>query len=154
MGAVMNAGRTVLFVAALLAAASAGAAQLPASAEKWDASPVAWSFRDGAVDCSSAGGFAMYLDAPRAARVEVSAMLTPAAAGTNGWATLGVALFDDERNYWHLALVQAPPGADGKPGAHFFELCESRKGTWLAQLNDRLKMEHSEQHGTWNYGQS
>ena len=146
--------KAIAFAATLLAAASACAAQLSASAEKWDANPVAWSFHDGEVECSSLGGFAMYLDAPRAARVEVAATLTPAVAGTNGWATLGVSIFDDERNFWHLALVQAPPSADGKPGAHYFELCESRKGTWLAQLNDRLKMEHSEQHGSWNYGQS
>ena len=74
----MNASRTIAFAATLLAAASACAAQLPASAGKWDANPVAWSFRDGAVDSSSVGGFAIYLDAPRAARVEVSATLTPA----------------------------------------------------------------------------
>ena len=151
---VMNACRANVFAMTLIAAVSACAAHLPTAAEKWDANPVAWLFRDGTVDCSSVGGFAMYIGAPRSARVEVSATLTPAVAGTNGWATLGVALFDDERNFWHLALVQAPPGADGKPGAHCFELCESRDGTWLAQFGDKLKMERSEQHGSWSYGQS
>ena len=95
----MAANLSMAFAAALLACGSACAARLPASAEKWDASPVAWSFRDGAAECSAAGGFATYIGAPRAAKVEVSAEITPAAAGTNGWATLGVALFDDGQNF-------------------------------------------------------
>ena len=118
----------MVFAAMLLACAPACAAQLPASVEKWNANPVAWSFRDGEAESFSLGGFATYLGAPRSAKVRVSASLTPAIAGTNGWATLGVALVDDDRNFWHLALVQAPPNADGRPGARFFELCESRNG--------------------------
>ena len=146
--------KAMSFAVALLAAASAFAAHLRTSAEMWDANPVAWTFRDDSAECFSLGGFAVCTNASRAARVETTATLTPVSAGTNGWATLGVALFDDERNYWHLAMVQAPPSADGKPGNHFFELCESRNGLWLSQSADRLKMERSEQHGSWSYGRS
>ena len=121
-------------------AAAACAAPLSVSFEKWDANPLAWTFRDNAVSCKS-GGLATYEAAPRAAKVKVSATVTPASAGTNGWATLGIALVDDERNYWHLALVQAPPDDKWNPGGHFFELCESRDGTWLAQISDKLKQE-------------
>ena len=150
----MRANQAMAFAVWLLVCASACSAQLSASAEKWNASPIAWSFRDGAAECSSLGGFATYLGASRAGKVKVSASLTPAIAGTNGWATLGVALVDNSRDYWHLALVQAPPNADGKPGARFFELCESRDGIWLAQASDSLKIERSEQHGSWSYGQT
>ncbi len=146
--------RAIAFGVLLLAGAFTPAAQATTSAEKWDANPVAWSFRDGAVECSSMGGFATYLAAPRAEKVKVSATVAPAVTGTNGWATLGVALIDDVRNFWHLALVQAPPNADGKPGSRFFELCESRDGTWLAQNADHLKVERSERHGTWKYGET
>ena len=144
----------LLALSCALASAVACAAPLSASFEKWDANPLAWSFRDNAVSCRSGGGLAVYEAAPRAAKVKVSATITPASAGTNGWATLGVALVDDERNYWHLALVQAPPDDKWNPGGHFFELCESRDGAWLAQITDKLKQERFEQHGSWSYGQT
>ncbi|MBQ6337630.1 MAG: hypothetical protein IJI36_00670 [Kiritimatiellae bacterium] len=144
----------LLALSCALAGAVACAASLSVSFEKWDANPLAWSFRDNAVSCRSGGGLAVYEAAPRAAKVKVSAMVTPASAGTNGWATLGVALVDDERNYWHLALVQAPPDDKWNPGGHFFELCESRDGSWLAQITDKLKQERFEQHGSWSYGQT
>ena len=143
----------LLALSCALAGAVACAASLSVSFEKWDANPLAWSFRDNAVSCKS-GGLATYEAAPRAAKVKVSATITPASAGTNGWATLGVALVDDERNYWHLALVQAPPDDKWNPGGHFFALCESRDGSWLAQITDKLKQERFEQHGSWSYGQT
>ena len=143
-----------LVLSCAVAAAAACAAPLSASFEKWDANPLAWSFRDNEAACKSGGGLAVYEVAPRAAKVKVSATITPASAGTNGWATLGVALVDDERNYWHLALVQAPPDDKWNPGGHFFELCEMRDGAWLAQITDKLKQERSEQHGSWRYGET
>ena len=142
-----------LVLSCALAGAVACAAPLTVSFEKWDANPIAWTFRDNAVSCKS-GGLATYEAAPRAAKVKVSATITPASAGTNGWATLGVALVDDERNYWHLAFVQAPPDDKWNPGGHFFELCEMRDGAWLAQITDKLKQERFEQHGSWSYGQT
>ena len=146
--------KQLLALAGTLAGAVACAAPLSASFEKWDANPLAWSFRDNAISCRSGGGLAVYEAAPRAAKVKVSAIITPASAGTNGWATLGVALVDDDRNYWHLALVQAPPDDKWNPGGHFFELCEMRDGAWLAQITDKLKLERSEQHGSWRYGET
>ena len=146
--------QTIAFAAVLLVDTFAFAAPFPVSVEKWDANPVVWSFRDDVVECSALGGFATYLGAPRAAKVTVSATVMPVVAGTNGWATLGIALIDDDRNYWHLALVQAPPNENPNQGKHFFELCESRDGTWLAQNHDHLKVERSERHGTWRYGET
>lgn len=145
--------KQLLVLSCALAGAVVCAAPLPVSFEKWDANPIAWTFRDNAVSCKS-GGLATYEAAPRAAKVKVSATVTPASAGTNGWATLGVALVDDERNYWHLALVQAPPDDKWNPRGHFFELCEMRDGAWLAQITDKLKQERSEQHGSWRYGET
>ena len=122
------------------------------SIQNWDANPVAWSFRDGVVECSPLGGFAMYVGTPHAAKVSISATVTPHVAGTNGWATLGVAIVDDDRNFWHLALVQAPPDEKQNQGKHFFELCEARDGAWLAQHSDHLKLERNTRHGAWEYG--
>jgi len=121
--------------------------------KEWRANPVAWSFNGNSASCRSMGGLATYDGAPRSAKVKVSAEITPLSTGTNGWATLGVAFLDDDRNYWHLAFVQAPPDDKRATSGRFFELCESRNGRWLAQSEDKLKIEHSEQHGSWRYNE-
>ncbi len=130
---------------------SACAAALPVSGDNWDANPISWSFGEGKMQCRSASGFAFRRDVVRSAKVSMSADVTPLCAGTNGWATLGVSIYDDSRNYWHLALVQ-PPG-DSKAG-RFFELCESRNGTWLSQAADKLRLERNEGGGSWQYGKT
>ena len=131
--------------------AIAVAAPLSSSSEKWDACPVAWNFLDGTISSGERGEFAISLESQRAANVEFSALLTPVSSCTDGWATLGVAIVDDERNYWHLAFVQSP----AKQGAgRFFELSESRDGMWNAQLTDKLKCERNEGKGTWRYGET
>ena len=55
---------------------------------------------------------------------------------------------DDENNFWHLAIIQSPPGAGA---VRSFELAEMRHGHWLAHLG--LKQE--EDAGTrqaWEFG--
>ena len=46
----------LLVLSCVLAGAVACAAPLSVSFEKWDANPLAWSFRDNAVSCRSGGG--------------------------------------------------------------------------------------------------
>ena len=140
-----------LFSCAVVSLAAAVAAPLSTSIEKWDANPVAWAFRDGTVECGSYGGFAISLESPRASKAEISAKIAPASAGTNCWSTLGVALVDDERNYWHLALVQAPPENGGK---RFFELAEEHDGRWNAHFDDKLRRELHEDHGAWRFDET
>ncbi len=45
------------------------------------------------------------------------------------------------------------PPSDSKAG-RFFELCESRNGTWLSQTADELKLERDEVRGSWQYGKT
>ena len=58
----------------------------------------------------------------------VSAHVTPQVCTNADWSTIGVAIFADQRNFWHLALVKHPdvafapsgpyvlkPGADYRP---------------------------------------
>ena len=126
--------------------------QLPCSVEKWDANPLAWTF-DAAmrtVRPSGLDGLAIF-DAPRSARVRISAKVTPEQAGTNSWATFGVALVDDDHNYWHAALVKAPPENGGR---HFFELTEMRAGCWLAQHADKLAVTRQRQTAQWSFGET
>ena len=107
----------------LVVGLAVSAASLPCSRAGWACNPFAWKF-DAAARTVRVGGFpdsfAIHEATPCSARVQVTARVTPERTGTNGWSTLGVALVDDDRNFWHVALVQAPPGEAG--GRRFFEL--------------------------------
>ena len=135
----------------LIVGLTVSAAPLPCSRADWAYNPLAWTFDD-AAQTVRAGGFpgrfAVHEATPRSARVRISARVTPeGTVGTNEWSTLGVALVDDDRNFWHVALVQAPQGVAG--GRRFFELAEMRDGVWLAQHVDRLKTTHHRQTACW-----
>ena len=143
--------KTLLSLCAL-AGFAVPADQLPCSVEKWDANPLAWTF-DAAmrtVRPSGLDGLAIF-DAPRSAQVRISAKVTPEQTGTNCWATFGVALVDDDHNYWHAALVKAPPENGGR---HFFELTEMRAGCWLAQHADKLAVTRQRQTAQWSFGET
>jgi hypothetical protein len=90
----------------------------------------------------------VYEKAPLAHCVTVEAVFTPRAAERAGWDVAGVAIVDDERNFWHLALVQSPLEDGCRP---YVELTEMRDGAWLAQSN--LKRETDESTGwKWAFG--
>ena len=92
----------------------------------WECCPLSWKF-DGAAKTVRArkgpNDLAVLNAAERSAQVTVSARLSPESSGTNGGATMGVAIVDDSRNFWHLALVQAPPErrGSGDGGRHAAE---------------------------------
>ena len=125
------------------------------SLSAWEGNPIAWTCdaKAGSVRAKGLNDLVV-VKGERCAKVTVSARVLPEAAGTNGWATIGVALVDDQRNYWHLALVQAPPDEKWNPGGHFFELCEMKDGEWLSQSIDKLKRTEFRQTGTWRYGEA
>ena len=136
----------------LLMAGMAGAEMRPLpTAEGWDADPMVWKLRTDGIHCtlSNGHGIAVCQAAPLASNVTVEAVFTPLKAVKSGWEVAAIAIVDDARNYWHLALVQAPPGHGG---SHNVELAEMRDGEWLSQNN--LKMEINEESGTrWVFGQ-
>ncbi len=139
--------RTLLATLLLLAGA--------ADAALWEAHPFVWQ-EDAATKTfrvSHLGsGFAVNEAEPRGARVRVVARVTPERTTAKSWATLGVSLYDDARNFWHAALVQAPQSHQN--GAHFFELSEMRGGLWLAQDSDRLTCTKRRQTADWTYGET
>ena len=140
----------------LLAAVMAAVANpVDCSVSSWEVNPLAWTLdaKAGSMRAKGLGDLAA-LKAERSAKVTVSAQIRPESSGTNGWATIGVALVDDSRNYWHLALVQAPPDDKWNPGGHFFELCEMKEGEWLSQTIDKLKCTESRHSGRWSYGET
>ena len=136
-----------------LAAGVAGAEPdpFPADSQKWFADPILWKFRaDGTCHTSTNGsGIAVYEAAPLSQDVTVEAVFTPLKTEGRDWNIAAVAIVDDARNFWHLALVQTPKDQGCK---HCVELTEMRDGEWLAQNN--LKLELNEPGGiTWVSGQ-
>jgi len=128
-------------------------AVLAAAAMAMEMNPLAWTY-DADSQTLKTDGTSPFAraDRPRAEDVSVEAEVRPEGAGTNGWATLGVAIHDDDRNFWHVALVRSPP-EDG-PERHTFELCEMRDGVWLSQGIDKLKCLRRIHKGTWKYGET
>ena len=136
-------------------AMAAAAKPVDCSFSAWEGNPVAWTFDAKAGSVRARGlNDLIVLKGERSAKVTTSARVLPEGSGTNGWATIGVALVDDQRNYWHLALVQAPPDDKWNPGGHFFELCEMKDGEWLSQSIDKLKRTEFRQAGSWRYGEA
>ncbi len=144
-----------ILISLLAAVMAAVANPVDCSVSLWELNPIAWTF-DAKVGSMRAKGLGdlVALKAERSAKVTVSALVRPESSGTNGWATIGVALVDDSRNYWHLSLVQAPPDDKWNPGGHFFELCEMKDGEWLSQSIDKLKRTEFRQSGSWRYGET
>ncbi len=129
------------------------ACALHAMSAEWVANPLSWTHDADSRTLKTDGTspFAV-ADVSLAEDVRVEAEVRPEGAGTNGWATLGVAIHDDDRNFWHVALVRSPP--EEGPERHTFELCEMRNGVWLSQGIDKLKCLRHVHKGTWKYGEA
>lgn len=142
----------LLLIAALAARAVAALNPLPVAHEHWFADPITWKFRADGIHCaiSNAHGIAVYEAAPLSEEVTVEALFTPSAADRTGWAIASVAIVEDERNYWHLALVQTPPEQGCTP---WVELTEMRAGHWLAQHNLRQSVNEAPAGRAWAFGQ-
>ena len=117
------------------------------TAAGWTGDPLAWSFEQGRVR-SLASGFA-FDEAGMGRAVTVSARVTPEACATPDWATIGISIFANERNFWHLALVKMPE-ANGSRA--FFELAMMQDGAWPVQ--SRLKRLEERRDGNWSYGRA
>lgn len=65
-----------------------------------------------------------------------------------GWKVAGVSLYQDLRNYWHLALVESP-GVSG--GVRAMELRLMQNGRWGAE-SPQGKTNTPSSGGTWEYG--
>lgn len=118
--------------------------------ENWLADPLVWRFGREGVSCTlpNTRGLAVYEAAPLAEEVRIEAVFTPRRAEGDGWCIAAVALVENERNYWHLALVQTPEMHGRRPAV---ELCEMRDGNWHAQKNLKVAFEETGAK-TWSFG--
>lgn len=112
----------------------------PASSDgspNWLTSAVGIEMQDGA--CLVDDGYILWQKAPFAKTVTFTAELTVTAITglEKDWKTAGIGLYQDNRNFWALNLVQSPE-KDG--GRHFVELQEMLDGTWLATSQEKSRL--------------
>lgn len=85
-------------------------------------------------------------------RVTVEAIMQLDRRTARDWAVAGLVIRRDDRNYWHLALVEAPE-RDGR--GHSAELVESYEGRWLANFEGETSLTRTSDVGgdfRWEYG--
>ncbi|OGV72737.1 MAG: hypothetical protein A3K19_02870 [Lentisphaerae bacterium RIFOXYB12_FULL_65_16] len=121
-------------------------AQGSAGAPNWDADPLVWAVDNGALHAQwPENSFAFSTRPFLYSEITVETTLTVLATQGTGWKVAAVALHQDEKNFWHLALVERP---DGEGKGHYIELCESRDGKWLSQMTLKSTAEENAA-GTW-----
>lgn len=111
----------------------------------WGADPLSWKSVEGGFR-SRGNGFALS-DESDSRVVSVTARVRPETCDNEEWATLGIGVFADSHNFWHLSLVKQPR----KMGeGHCFELAMMLNDAWPVQ--NRLKCLESHTSGEWKYG--
>jgi agarase len=138
--------RRLSLVSALLFAAHLAAKPLPSDPSAWYRDPLQWQALPNGVwrVLGNAGSLNVCEQLPVCKNAEVGAVVKGNKADPEGWSVAGVALVDDQRNFWHVALVEAPEKSGGK---RYFELCEMLDGQWLSQ--NTLKNTLLEEKGVW-----
>jgi hypothetical protein len=91
-----------------------------------------------ATDGSPARVISAWTAAPVGDTITYTANVTPTDVPGTSWNVVGIGVMTDAKNYWHLALVQAPD--DMKKG-HFAELSQMYAGTWGAQGQPATKLD-------------
>ncbi len=118
----------------------------------WEVNHIGFEVRDGKLvaEIPSGRAYAVLIKSPLARILTVEATVTVHKAISTGWKIAGVGVFLDERNYWHVALVESP---DDQGKKHFAELHEMLDGVWLAETQDptRLTTETDTGGFDWQY---
>lgn len=118
----------------------------------WATRDIYWSAEQGQLLCKAAGerSFCL-LSAPAGYReLAFEAQITPLESSGEGWKIAGIALYQSDANFWHLAFVESPKAEGAR---HFIELSESLEGVWLSQVNLRERPGFGSDYN-WQYGQT
>jgi len=115
-------------------------------APTWDTEGLGWTIMPGGkfVAEMRSRSVALCTKAPRGRLQTIEATLNVTASVGDNWKVAGIVLQDDERNYWHLALVESP---DAQGSKHYIELQESYDGQWLAAGAEKTRLTTTENKG-------
>lgn len=112
----------------------------------WDAGAVDWIVDAGALRFRGGDyAFAWPTELGPGGEVTVETTVRVQRRATTGWGVAAVTVRQDARNYWHLALVEAPPE---NGGGHFVELAEKLDNVWLAHHERSTKLTATVWEGT------
>jgi hypothetical protein len=118
----------------------------------WSTDSVQWETRDAAFRCTAPSRtFAIYSPAPYADEQVVEATVTISGNTTDQWKIAGVVVWQNNGNFWHLALVEAPKAMSER---HSIELVEAYDGAWLAEGAADTKVTPVDRNGAefdWRY---
>jgi len=123
------------------------------TARNWEFLGLVWRVEGGV--CASRDperAFAILTALPHARKLTVEATIAVEKPVSKDWKVAGLAVVRDERNFWHLAFVEAP---EGQGRRRYVELCEMLDGTWLAQNEPGSRLEALPAKGPefrWEYG--
>ncbi|MCE5238242.1 hypothetical protein LLH23_07090 [bacterium] len=108
-------------------------------APTWETEGLGWTVMPGGKFTAEMKGrsVALCTKAARGRLQVIEATLTVTASVGDNWKVAGLVIQDDERNYWHLALVESP---DAQGAKHYIELQESYEGQWLASGATKTKL--------------
>ena len=111
---------------------------------QWQAISVGIAMRNGAVEAD--GGMMLWREVPYASEVTFSCELIVDAttARDDDWATAGIGIMSDERNFWQLNLVRARAQENF---GHFLEFQEMLDGRWLATGLEGSRLQQLESSG-------
>jgi agarase len=119
----------------------------------WETTDIGFEIRNGMMhsEVAAGRGYAILKVAPMGRSVTVEATLTVYRAISTEWKIAGIGVFIDERNYWHIALVESP---DKQGRMHFAELHQMLDGVWLSDVQEPTRLTTEEDTGgfDWEYG--
>ena len=142
--------RLLTVVLMAVAGTALSAAPLDCSPQKWDVSPISWRMDAASSEIRASGRnrFAWF-NSTDYRRVTFSATVTPERRTGCDWSVLGLAVGTGDDEFWHIALVVTPTNLNSR---HNCELTEMRKGQWLSNHSDNLKMKFHRFPGKWTFG--
>lgn len=122
----------ILLLAATTALAQAAA--IKADFENWDGNPFSWKLIPNGFSAYQPGGDTLaYTGFKHSEDASIEAVITVGERQREArYLVAGVGLFQDENNFYHIALVENPTGDH-----HFIELHQRFNGVWPS--NDNLK---------------
>jgi hypothetical protein len=112
----------------------------------WETEGLGWSVMPGGkfVSETKDRSWALCAKTGRARVQTIEATLTVTSSVGKDWKVAGLLIQDDDRNYWHLALVESP---DSQGAKHFLELQECYDGQWLASIAEKTRLTTVENQG-------
>lgn len=119
----------------------------------WETTDIGFEIRNGMMhsEVAAGRGYAILKVAPMGRSVTVEATLIVHRAISTEWKIAGIGVFVDERNFWHIALVESP---DTQGKNHFAELHQMLDGVWLSDVQEPTRLTTEEDTGgfDWEYG--